>query len=230
MEDRTPKIYAAISACMSEIGAISKDKKNKHQGFLYRGIDDVMNAINPVLTRNHVFIAPEVLEQTREERKSINGGLLIYSICKVRFTFYADDGSSIAVVTVGEGMDSGDKATNKAMSIALKYACFQLFCIPTEEMPDPDAESHDLQAENSFAPPPPPPEEPEWRTPEQLMQIHDYVVAYAGMCENAEEKDIYQKLFNMFGFDSTEHLTKEIADKVILQLEYWYKKKRETEG
>ena len=38
-------------------------------------------------------------------------------------------------------MDSGDKASNKAMSAAFKYACFQTFCIPTEEMQDPDAET-----------------------------------------------------------------------------------------
>ena len=38
-------------------------------------------------------------------------------------------------------MDSGDKATNKAMAIAMKYALFQVFCIPTEEMKDPDAET-----------------------------------------------------------------------------------------
>ena len=38
-------------------------------------------------------------------------------------------------------MDSGDKASNKALSIAFKYACFQVFCIPTEEMKDPDAET-----------------------------------------------------------------------------------------
>ena len=42
-------------------------------------------------------------------------------------------------------MDSGDKATNKAMSIAFKYACFQTFCIPTEEMVDPDAECHEVK-------------------------------------------------------------------------------------
>ena len=42
-------------------------------------------------------------------------------------------------------MDSGDKATNKAMSIAFKYACFQVFCIPTEEMADPDAECHEVK-------------------------------------------------------------------------------------
>ena len=38
-------------------------------------------------------------------------------------------------------MDSADKASNKAMSVAFKYACFQVFCIPTEEMVDPDSET-----------------------------------------------------------------------------------------
>ena len=47
-------------------------------------------------------------------------------------------------VVIGEGMDSGDKATNKAMAIAYKYACFQTFCIPTEEMKDPDSECHEV--------------------------------------------------------------------------------------
>lgn len=143
------KIYAAINAVMSEVGAIRKESKNKSQGFLYRGIDDVMNALNPSFIKNKIFTVPEVMDQRREERKTSNGGNLIYSICKVQFTFYADDGSSVKAITVGEGMDSGDKATNKAMSIAFKYACFQLFCIPTEEMEagdsrpvDPDGESH----------------------------------------------------------------------------------------
>jgi hypothetical protein len=90
-----------------------------------------------------VFIVPEIIEQTREERTTAKGGLLIYSICKVKYTFYAEDGSSVTAVVIGEGMDSGDKATNKAMSIAFKYACFQVFCIPTEEMKDPDADSPD---------------------------------------------------------------------------------------
>ena len=44
---------------------------------------------------------------------------------------------------IGEGMDSGDKASNKALAVAFKYACFQVFCIPTEEMKDPDAECHE---------------------------------------------------------------------------------------
>lgn len=135
------KIYNAISAVMEDIGAVGKNDVNKTQGFSYRGIDAVMNALNPAMTRHKVFCAPEVLEQTREERTTKGGTLLIYSVCKIRYRFYTTDGSYVDVVTVGEGMDSGDKATNKAMSIAFKYACFQVFCIPTKEMTDPDAES-----------------------------------------------------------------------------------------
>lgn len=135
------KIFTAITNVMKDIGAVGKDSYNEQQRFKFRGIDAVMNALHPALTKNNVFVAPEVLEQTREERQSSRGGNLIYSVCKIRFTFYTDDGSSISAVTVGEGMDSGDKATNKAMAIAFKYALFQVFCIPTEEMTDPDAES-----------------------------------------------------------------------------------------
>ncbi len=142
METVGGKIFQAIPAIMGEINAVGKNKKNLQQGFMYRGIDDVMNAINPALVHHKVFIVPEILEQSREERQTNKGANLIYSICKMRFRFCAEDGSSVEAVTVGEGMDSGDKATNKAMAIAFKYACFQVFCIPTEEMKDPDSESH----------------------------------------------------------------------------------------
>ena len=108
---------------------------------MYRGVDAVMNALNPVLTANHVFCVPEVLEQHREERQTRNGGNLIYSILKMCYTLYAEDGSSVSATVIGEGMDSADKSSNKAMSVAYKYAMFQIFSIPTEEMADPDADT-----------------------------------------------------------------------------------------
>lgn len=143
------KIYKAIANCMKDIGAVGKNQRNDQQKFMYRGIDAVMNAINPALVKNGIFVAPEILEQIREDRQTRNGGTLIYSICKVKYTFFADDGSNISAIVIGEGMDSGDKATNKAMSIAFKYACFQVFCIPTEEMIDPDTECHEVAPKKS---------------------------------------------------------------------------------
>lgn len=134
-------IYESITKIMEEVPAIGKDKTNKTQNFKFRGIDDVMNALQPLLAKYKVFIVPEIIEQSREERKSTKGATLIYSICKIKYTFYAEDGTFIKATTVGEGMDSGDKATNKAMAVAMKYALFQVFCIPTEEIKDPDEES-----------------------------------------------------------------------------------------
>lgn len=136
-------IYESICAIMQEAPAIAKGQQNKQQGFMYRGIDVVMNVFQPLLAKHKVFVVPEVLETSREERQTKNGGNLIYTILKVRYTFYAEDGSSVSAVVQGEGMDSADKSGNKAMSVAFKYAMFQVFCIPTEEMKDPDAESPD---------------------------------------------------------------------------------------
>lgn len=133
-------IYQSITKILEEVPAIGKNKKNTTQNFMFRGIDDVMNTFQPLLAKHKVFIVPQVLEQTREERQTSKGGTLLYSICKIKYIFYAEDGSSIEAIVIGEGMDSGDKASNKAMAIAMKYAMFQVFCIPTEEMKDPDSE------------------------------------------------------------------------------------------
>lgn len=143
------RIYEAISNVMAEIGAIGKGKRNKQQGFMYRGIDDVMNALQPALVKHNVFITPNVIGEKREERPTKSGGVLFYTRLDVLYRFYTTDGSFVETKVIGEAMDSGDKATNKAMSIAYKYACFQVFCIPTEEMLDPDAEVHDVSGKKN---------------------------------------------------------------------------------
>ncbi len=139
MEDG--KIFAAICGVMKDIGAVTKGKKNTQGGYLYRGVDDVMNALQPALIKNHLFVVPMVTNEQREERVSKNGGTLLYTRLTVNFRFYAEDGSYVDAVVIGEAMDSGDKATNKALSVAYKYACFQVFCIPTDETPDSDTET-----------------------------------------------------------------------------------------
>lgn len=134
-------IYEAITSIMSEGYAIAKNKRNTQQCFQYRGIDDVMNTFQPLLAKYRVFLVPEVLEQQRQERITKDGKTLLYSILRMKYTFCAEDGSRVSAVVIGEGMDSGDKASNKAMAVAMKYVMFQVFCIPTEEMPDPDEDT-----------------------------------------------------------------------------------------
>lgn len=134
-------IYGAINAAMSDIEPIAKDRKNEKQNFKFRGIDDIMNELQPVLVKHGIFVVPEVVNVIREQKQSNGGGVLLYSIVTMKYTFYATDGTNVSATVIGEGMDSGDKASNKAMAVAMKYALLQVFCIPTEDAKDPDAES-----------------------------------------------------------------------------------------
>ena len=138
------QIYALMGKVMAEVGAIGKDSTNQQQGFRYRGIDSVYNALNPLLAKHGIFMAPEVLDKTREERTNSKGTVLAFTCLRIRYTFWAPDGSSVSCVVEGEGMDSGDKSSNKAMAVAHKYALLQTFCIPTEEHKDPEADVHEV--------------------------------------------------------------------------------------
>lgn len=143
----TPKIYTAINsvqAALSKTG-ISKDRKNQQQGYNFRGIDDVFNVLSPLLAAAGLCILPRMLARTCEERQSAKGGTLFSVTVEAEFDFVcAEDGSKHTVKTFGEAMDSGDKATNKAMSAAYKYAAFQAFAIPTEGDNDADAHTHNV--------------------------------------------------------------------------------------
>ena len=141
MENTIPLIYKKIIEVMADINAIGKDRRNQQQGFQFRGIDDVMNELHGSLAKCGVFVLPNVLEETRTTGKTARGGDMFYTRLKIKFGFYAEDGSHVDAVVIGEAMDTGDKASNKALSIGLKYAMLQVFCIPTEDEKDPDAVS-----------------------------------------------------------------------------------------
>jgi hypothetical protein len=140
-------VYQAISAVQKDLSTqgISKDRKNTQgSGYTFRGIDDVYNALAPFLAKHGLCILPRVLNRESVERQSKAGGALFYITVEVEFDLVASDGSKHTIKTFGEAMDSGDKATNKAMSAAYKYACMQSFCIPTEGDNDADAQTHQI--------------------------------------------------------------------------------------
>ena len=129
---------------MADIKSIGKNSRNKQQGYDFRGIDDTYNEMKAPLARHKVFSVPTVLSERSEERRSKNDGVLIYRILNIKYTFYAEDGSFIEAVVIGEAMDSGDKAGNKAMSAAHKYALLQVFCAPTDEPKDSENDTYEV--------------------------------------------------------------------------------------
>lgn len=142
----TPHVFAAINAVQTALAkeGITKDRKNQQQSYNFRGIDDVYNALCGLLAEHSLCILPSFTERTLVERESGQGKALFYVTLRGEFTLVSSkDGSSTKVSTYGEAMDSADKATNKAMSAAYKYACLQAFCIPTEGDNDADATTHE---------------------------------------------------------------------------------------
>jgi len=134
----TGDIHKRIIAIMREIPAVPKDSKNAQQGYFFRGIDQVYNMVHSIMARHGVFMRCEVLSDSQSERPAKSGGVIITEAARLRYHFVADDGSSISTEVLAYGMDSGDKAANKAMSAGQKYAILQTLLVPTDEPKDPE--------------------------------------------------------------------------------------------
>ena len=176
------KVYKAINAVQAELSIIGiiKDKRNQQgAGYNFRGIDDVYNAIAPLLAKHGLCILPRVLARECVERQSKSGGALFYITVEAEFDFVSsEDGTKHTVKTFGEAMDSGDKATNKAMSAAYKYACFQAFSIPTESRDDADYQTHEVA---SYKP---------------TIDITDHLLAIEGSGNADQLKEVYKDAFD----------------------------------
>lgn len=150
-------IFAALAQVMERVGVVRKSKKNQQQGYDFRGVDDVVANVQQVMAECGVICVPRVIERERELIETKNGGRMASVRLLVEHVFYAKDGSSVVCTTLGEAMDSGDKASNKAMSAALKYALTETLLIPTYEA-EKDTEEHSPEMKApQVAPPASPP-------------------------------------------------------------------------
>jgi hypothetical protein len=136
------EIVKLLSKVMEDVGAVRKTERNTHQSFNFRGIDNVVNAVSPALRKHGVVVVPHVNSSEAETVEiGQNRTRMGYVRVNVTYTFYAHDGSNLATTVVAESMDSGDKATAKAMSVAFRTALLQTLCLPTDES-DPDADTY----------------------------------------------------------------------------------------
>jgi hypothetical protein len=142
-------IYAAMAAVMKDIAPVGKTNENREQRYRFRSIEDVMNAVKVGLTKHGVFYLPTVTQRVPEQRTTAGGKPMNTVHLEMRYDFYAADGSSVSAVVWGEGADLADKATNKAMSAALKYALVQAFSIAAEDIEDSDRSAEEAGGHQS---------------------------------------------------------------------------------
>jgi ERF superfamily len=179
-----PCVYGAINAITAELAAcgIPKTHTNAVEQYEYRSIDDVLNRLAPLLASYRLCVLPRVLERTVTERVSAAQELLIGVAVRAEFTLVSvDDGSSHSVVTYGEALDGGDKATAKAMSAAYKSAMIQTFCIPAPAIEDADADTKRLSAKT--------------HVPEPVQGWEQWardIAGIVGVCESEQAIDLVQ--------------------------------------
>lgn len=153
-------IYELLPKVMADIGAVGRDRTNQQQRYKFRGIDDALNAVHPALVKHGVSMSIEVTEHELEKDITVppdSSGFenpkqcMVRATLRLRLSFYGPDGSSVSNVAAGEALDyNGDKATNKAMSAATKYALFLGLCIPVEETALDDSDRDGREPEQQY--------------------------------------------------------------------------------
>jgi hypothetical protein len=203
-------IYQSILAVMNDISAIGKDKQNIQQNFKFRGIDDVYNALHPLMAKHGIFSVPQVTSKESSKELSAKGGNLFYEKLMITYTFFAEDGSSIASTVLGVGMDSGDKAANKAMAIAHKYALLQIFCVPTVETDDPDKDTHDIKPE--------PPTQPAQK-PSGVISAAQLTRLKTIASKSGKAPDELKAIIAVFGYESSKDIRPVDYEKICEEIE-----------
>jgi hypothetical protein len=147
-----------LVAVMRAVEAIRKDEKSgidKETGkstggpkFNFRGVDATMNAVGPVLRELGLVILPELVAEHSEMVEYGNQRTRGFRTrVQVRYQFLTAAGDVLAggVGPIpGESIDSGDKGTAKAMSVAYRTMWLQTLCVPTGDDRDPDQEHYEV--------------------------------------------------------------------------------------
>lgn len=138
-------IFEAQVAIMAAVDPIAKDRDGPKNQYKFRGVDDVYQALQKIMSDHGVFTTSELVgAPDYREYSTSSGGTSFRTRAVFRFTFWHVSGTSVSSETIGEGMDSGDKASNKSMSVAHKYALLQVYMIPTDDPKDPEGQGHDI--------------------------------------------------------------------------------------
>lgn len=206
-------IHGLLIQASDKVGVIGKNSYNEGQKFAFRGIDQVITAVHPVFNELGILVYPRVIDHQSDERevirKSGDPGIERHVVIRVEYTFVAaSDGSSVTAMTVGEAIDSADKAANKAMSAALKYALTQTLLTPTMDMLD-DADGSSPQPTRSMTPtgfPPVKKSEPKSATDAQLNYLNKLVT---------KNGDLADQAFEQAGLTRGDAMTTAQASKVI---------------
>lgn len=137
--DKPMDARQTIIAVMKAVEGVAKRGRNESQNFNFRGIDAVLNAVGPELRKHGGFLKSNVLSSDYSTGTTSKGSQVNIVRLHVEYSFFGEVGEPLVGDVVAEAFDTSDKATAKALSVALRSYLIQLLCLPTDEK-DPDAD------------------------------------------------------------------------------------------
>jgi hypothetical protein len=175
-----PFVHEAWSRVMADVQFIAKARQTENGArYKYRGIDDVINTVGPVLRRHGVAVIPIGASPEFTIINTTKGAAMNYCRVVARFQVFGPRGDSFIGETLGEGFDNGDKSASKASSVALRTFYIQALAIPTDA-PELDTE-YGTQHEIATAPRP--------TAAQYAAMIHDPETSVARLQQIKQELD-----------------------------------------
>lgn len=145
-------LFEKMQLITNEIGVVEKGlqvrvtDKSSYKAVSER---DVLDAVKPIEQKYRVFslpisrkiIAQDVLEKVSEYNGKTSKTNTLYMRIETTYRFYNIDNPDeyIDTITYADGLDTGDKASGKAMTYADKYALMKAYKISTGDDPDKEA-------------------------------------------------------------------------------------------
>lgn len=157
MAEQKPNIFRKMLTATNEIQTVAKNlnvQVNNSSSYKAVSERDILDAVKPIEFKNGIYSYPlsrnivetNILET--ESKYGVRKQLMIRLEVVYRFLNVDNPEEYIDITSYADGIDSGDKATGKAMTYADKYALMKAYKISTGEDPDQNA-SEDLKAVNS---------------------------------------------------------------------------------
>ncbi len=144
MQEKT-NLAAKMAKISGELGAIPKTRPpGSTVSYAFRSIDDVMNALNPLLSREGIIVLSKVIDRKLIPVTSKSGTMGYLADVIYELTF--DDGTETKSTQEWSiAVDYGDKSATQAMSMAYKYALIRVFVVTTKDLIANDADNRAVE-------------------------------------------------------------------------------------
>ncbi|MEU8264439.1 ERF family protein [Micromonospora sp. NPDC048999] len=146
--DQVP-VHVAWARVMRDVKSIAKSaraeiktEKSSYR-FNFRGIDMVLNGVGPALRRHGVMVIP-----VKTEASYGSAGKMRDVQVRVTYEIRGPLGDVITAQSVGEGLDTGERGTTKALTTAYRNFLTTALTIPTED-PKVDPDRVNLEREET---------------------------------------------------------------------------------